>query len=213
MPDRIDEETDPTLTLLAGPNGAGKSSFTEFFIEKGIIECPVVHIDELQIDESMIPHDPMRYERERGKALDKIFRQLCQDAVKERRDFSFECNLRDDQLKNVKLFDEERYKINLIFLWLNDISISHRRVQKRAANNGHSVGKDSIKTNYYKGLKNLDEHFRDWNSIYIFDNSTDFETDLPIIFFISQGDVHLLSKKYDKEYLKAKFPNIMKEYL
>ena len=212
MPDRIDEETDPTLTLLAGPNGAGKSSFTKFFRENGLIECPVVNIDALEIDESMLPYDPMRYFIERRKALHKIFRLLCEDAVKDRRDFSFECNLRYDQLINIDLFDEGRYKINLIFLWLNDVSISHKRVQKRVANNGHYVGKDSIERNYCEGLKNLDQHFRDWDSIYIFDNSTDFGTDLPIIFFISQGDVYLLSKKYDKEYLKAKFPNIMEEY-
>jgi len=43
-------------------------------------------------------------------------------------------------VKYVGLFEEAGYEINLVFLWLNDLSKSFKRVEKRVAEGGHQVG-------------------------------------------------------------------------
>ena len=83
----------PTLTVLAGPNGAGKSYFSDYFVQINLISTQPVNIDalEAQIDKSRIPNDPLRYGIEVIKAIDKVFQSLCQNAILNNKDFSFEC--------------------------------------------------------------------------------------------------------------------------
>jgi predicted ABC-type ATPase len=106
----------PVLTVLAGPNGAGKSYFSGFFLETGWITTQPVNIDALEsyVDPSRIPNDPMRYERCLEEQVNKIFNELCHEAILNERNFSFESNLRLDQLGCVNFFDRANYEINLI---------------------------------------------------------------------------------------------------
>ena len=87
-----------TLTLIAGPNGAGKTSFADYFVEQGLLKVPPVDMDGLEkfINWDKIPDDPLRYERERRKEIDRIFCEICDNAIEKRLDFAFECNLREE---------------------------------------------------------------------------------------------------------------------
>lgn len=207
----------PRITVVAGPNGAGKSSFQSLLTQSHLVECSIVNLDALDIKEDTLPEDPLRYAAEIAKRTDKVFKELCEDAIKNKQDFAFECNLRKEQVKYVGLFENAGYEINLIFLWLDDISKSFERVEKRVAEGGHQVGKISIESNYTESLKNLDEYFNSWDNVYIIDNSLDHENTaedygLPLIIYIKSGVVTYISDKCTPDILHRDFPNILAAY-
>ncbi len=163
------------LTILAGPNGAGKSTCTEYFLKQNILPSAPVNLDDLKklIDPSQLPDDILRFQREEDKKLDELFRELYMKKIASEVDFSYECNLREDQLKPIPYFEKAGYSINLIYLSLNDIKQSENRVAERVLQGGHNISKSSIKENFEEGLKVLDLTFQDWNSVLIIDNSSD----------------------------------------
>lgn len=205
----------PIVTVIAGPNGAGKTSLQSLLRQASLVNCNVLNIDALAIDLDTMPNDPLRYPIELAKRTDKKFKQLCEKAIEERIDFAFECNLREEQVKYLSLFDEVGYEINLVYLWLDKIEISFNRVNYRVSKGGHYVGKESIIRNYNEGLKNLDKYFDNWNNVYVIDNSMDItelneKANLPLILYIHNGKVLYLSNEISEETLESNFPTIFK---
>lgn len=207
----------PTVTVIAGPNGAGKTSLQSLLRQVNLINCNVVNIDALTIDLSTIPEDPLRYTQQLAKRTDKKFKELCEYAIQQRNDFAFECNLREEQVKYLRLFDKAGYEINLIYFWLNDIQISYNRVKSRVLKGGHFVGKESIEINFNEGLKNLDECYDGWHNVYVLDNSKDSElllekAKLILVMYIMNGQVLYLSNSISQDVLSKNFPNILRAY-
>ena len=205
----------PIVTVIAGPNGAGKTSLQSLLRQVSLVNCNVLNIDALAIDLDTIPNDPLRYPIELAKRTDKKFKELCERAILERIDFAFECNLREEQVKYLSLFDEAGYEINLVYLWLDKIEISFNRVNYRVSKGGHYVGKDSIIRNYNEGLKNLDKYFDNWNNVYVIDNSMDItelneKANLPLILYIHEGNILYVSNEISEETLESNFPTIFK---
>ena|GEM_PF-3192043 len=176
----------------------------------------LVNIDALadSIDENKLPNDVLRYGKVRSQELDRIFTERCQEAINSVEDFSYECNLRIDQLKNVELFDNAGYELVLIYIWLDNVDISKRRVAKRVANGGHLVGEKSICENYTVGLENLNLSFLDWNELYIFDNSVDFQNSnetegFPLLLHAKNKKIQYCSDLiFQKENIESKLPEI-----
>jgi predicted ABC-type ATPase len=205
----------PIVTVIAGPNGAGKTSLQSLLRQASLVNCNVLNIDALAIDLDTIPNDPLRYPIELAKRTDKKFKELCERAILERIDFAFECNLREEQVKYLSLFDEAGYEINLVYLWLDKIEISFNRVNYRVSKGGHYVGKESIIRNYNEGLKNLDKYFDNWNNVYVIDNSMDItelneKANLPLILYIHEGNILYVSNEISEEILESNFPTIFK---
>jgi len=207
-----------TLTLIAGPNGAGKTSLSSYFEKENLFKVKPVDIDGLDklINEDKIPNDMLRYEKERRKEIHRIFCEMCDNAIKKGLDFAYECNLRKDQIESVGLFEEAGYKLNLVYMWLDNVELSEQRVQKRVKSGGHPVGKDSIHRNYEEGLENLDLTYEEWNELYVFDNSVDIDNnsnkDGTLLLFIKSGEVMYVSNQFiKKEGIKKKLPRIMKQ--
>jgi predicted ABC-type ATPase len=203
----------PIVTVIAGPNGAGKTSLQSLLRQASLVNCNVLNIDALAIDLDTIPNDPLRYPIELAKRTDKKFKELCERAILERIDFAFECNLREEQVKYLSLFDEAGYEINLVYLWLDKIEISFNRVNYRVSKGGHYVGKESIIRNYNEGLKNLDKYFDNWNNVYVIDNSMvitelNEKANLPLILYIHDGNILYVSNEISEETLESNFPSI-----
>lgn len=133
-------------------------------------------------------------------------------------DFAFECNLRADQVKYLGLFEDAGYEINLVYVWLNNVEISYRRVADRVSKGGHLVGKQSILANYKDGLANLDGYFDSWDNIHIIDNSLDFGSnekysdELSLIIYVHKGRAIFVSKSIENDVLLRDFPNIISSY-
>lgn len=155
----MDKVEKPCLTLLAGPNGAGKSSFSSYLGKIGLIFTKVINIDDLEemIDYDFVSYDPLRYQNEFYKQLDKVFQMLCKEAVRNKNDFAYECNFRKSQIQHVKFFDDADYKFRLIFFWIDSLDISEDRVRKRVSQGGHNVSKNMIMINFEEGVNNLNE--------------------------------------------------------
>lgn len=205
----------PVLTVLAGPNGAGKSYFSSFFLETGLISTQPVNIDALEsyVDTSRIPNDPMRYKRCLEEQISKIFNELCSEAISNNRDFSFESNLRLDQLSCINQFSKAHYQINLIYLYLDSIETSKRRVQIRISEGGHMVGNDSILENFTQGLRNLDDSVseNDWDHVSIIDNSKEIKGKgdvLTLLLEMHHTQVIRLSESFLTEGRKIQLPKI-----
>lgn len=93
----------PTVTVVAGPNGAGKSSLQSLLRQARLVNCNIVNIDALEIDVDTLPNDMLRYEYEKSRRTDQKFKELCEEAISNHKDFSFECNLREEQVKYLQL--------------------------------------------------------------------------------------------------------------
>lgn len=205
----------PVLTILAGPNGAGKSYFSGFFMETGWLSTQPVNIDALEsfVDLTLIPYDPLRYKKCLDLQIDSIFRELCNEAITKKKDFSFECNLRLDQLKYVCLFDQANYDINLIYMYLDSIEISKRRVQIRVNEGGQPVGEDSLHENFYQGLENLDDSILEnsWKHCYLVDNSKELKNKgevLRLLLEIENSKIVQVTDSFLSENRKKLLPKI-----
>ena len=207
------------ITVLAGPNGAGKSSIINLLQTTGLINCHVVNIDALKINANYLPNDPLRFQTELNKTIDRKFKELCEDAIANEHNFSFECNLRTEQVKYLSLFESANYEINLIFVWLDNIQLSFDRVEKRVKEGGHFIGKESIEENFNTSLKNLDNYLDSWNSITIIDNSKDIDVSnkkdfgLPLLAYIEKGKTLYISQNRDLQELKKNIPHIVQSYI
>lgn len=149
----------PTLTLLAGPNGAGKTTFIERFKKIGLLPPVVINLDNIpESVYSRLTGNVYNYENELRKHRHEFFNEQCRMAIEKEVNFAYECNLRKDQVQQVELFENAGYKLNLIYMYLQNIDISFQRVHKRIKQRGHKVPEDSIKSNFYEGLANLNKH-------------------------------------------------------
>ena len=206
------KKIDKIVTVIAGTNGAGKTSLQSMLRQAHLVNCNIVNIDAITINENLLPEDPLRYQKELNKQVDRKFRELCLEAIRNNVDFAFECNLRDNQIKYLSLFDEAGYKINLVYLWLYDVELSFERVEYRVAQGGHSVGKISIESNFYEGLRNLNDSFQDWDNLFIIDNSKDIHKNnienLPLVFYIVNGDIKYYNSNIDFNLIEKSFPEI-----
>ncbi len=199
----------PALTILAGPSGAGKTRFSEFLKHKNFLSTCPVNLDLLREEViNDLSYDSYLDESKIGRRLDKCFEKLCKEAISEGSDFSYECNLRKDQVKYVKLFEESGYQLNLIYLTLRSIELSKSRIEKREANEKFPrIQEESILKNFHEGLKNLDDFYQDFNQIVIIDNSVD--NSLPKVqVIISDGKVRLFNNKFPYEELSDYLPKI-----
>lgn len=207
----------PVLTILAGSNGAGKSYFSGFFLENGWIKTQPVNIDALEsyVNFDGIPNDPMRYEKTLKQQVDKVFNELCLEAIKNNKDFSFECNLRRDQLSCVSLFEDAGYLLNIIYIYLDSIEVSKKRVQIRISEGGHIVGDSSIFENFYQGIKNLDDTVSDfhWDRVYIVDNNKELKSKgdvLTLLLEMKKDKIIQISENFASDRRKELMPKICK---
>ncbi len=146
----------------------------------------------------------MRYEKAIRKETDKIFIELLQTAITNNEDFAFESNLREDQLSCLRYFEEANYEIDLVYLWLDSISLSKERVESRVIQGGHLVGNRSIQANFNEGLHNLDLSVSDnhWHHLYLIDNSTDVyevEDSMNLLLEMENGEILNLSEDFFSE--------------
>ena len=69
------ERKDKIVTVIAGPNGAGKTSLQSLLRQAHLVECNIVNIDAITIDENLLPNDPLRYQKELNRLVDKKYKK------------------------------------------------------------------------------------------------------------------------------------------
>jgi predicted ABC-type ATPase len=83
---------------------------------------------------------------------------------KQRIDFAFETTLAARSFARfLKQSQDNGYRINLFYIWLNNSDLAVYRVSRRVASGGHNIPEDVIRRRYQRGLLNFPDHLPAYN--------------------------------------------------
>lgn len=152
-------DSKPIVLVFAGPNGSGKSTITKGFDVIG----EYINADEIKKQRNCSDLEAAQFAT-----------ALREDAIKNRRDFTFETVLSSP--RNVELLKKAKsvgYRIEVVFVLTSDPQINISRVAQRVKNGGHDVPKDKIISRYHKSLDNISEMLKIADVMWVVDNSTE----------------------------------------
>lgn len=139
----------PTCWIIAGPNGAGKTTFALDFLP--IVGCQ--HF--INADAIAARLNPINPEVESFKAS-RIYLKEIKTAIEAGKDFGFETTLSGrSYLSLIKELKQRGWRIELIYLALPSVEMSHERVRERALAGGHDIPAKAIERRFTKSLCNL----------------------------------------------------------
>ena len=183
----------PQLLIVGGPNGAGKSTFSGRLSPVGAI---VMDIDVItaRVQAQLPPEVPIE---SIYFAVQSVFLDSVEEAIKKKQHFTIETNFRDNELmETISRFKQNGYHTKMIYMTLDGVEQSLARVKQRVSDGGHYVDEDSIRFNYTEGLKNLEYFSNRFDSLEILDASK------------KPGQINLLLKIKQQQlvYLSDKLP-------
>jgi predicted ABC-type ATPase len=158
----------PQLLIVGGPNGAGKSTFSGRLSTVGAV---VMDIDVITARvqarlPAEVPIESIYF------AVQSVFLDAVDEAIKKRQHFTIETNFRDNELMDmISRFKQNGYHTKMIYMTLDGVEQSLARVKQRVSDGGHYVDEDSIRFNYTEGLKNLEYFSNRFDSLEILDAS------------------------------------------
>jgi len=157
---------DKELYVVAGPNAAGKTSGVKGRIPENIpmINGDLIHFAMFHTHVS----SPASSEQAKDEAQKKI-----KDLVEKKASFGFETNLATtEDWKYLKDLQSLGYKVNVLFVSVNDTNTLQERIKLRVASGeAHYVDPNTVVNRYNNGLKLLDHYFNVPDNLQIIDNS------------------------------------------
>lgn len=138
----------PNLYIIAGCNGAGKTT-ASFTILPEVLNCyEFVNAD--SIAAGLSPLNPESVSFEAGRIMLTRIRHLLNEGV----DFAFETTLSTrSYVSLIKEAKAKKYRITLVYFWLNSVEFAIKRVALRVSGGGHNIPSEVIERRYYRGLK------------------------------------------------------------
>jgi predicted ABC-type ATPase len=183
----------PDLYIITGSNGAGKSTIGPEYLPLEIKEkCFVFDGDKLFMQHKKhLWEKGLRAHKEiRNIAIEFVrqqFEDLVDNAIQRRNDFVYEGHFTNENTWSIPVrFKSEGYSIHLIFLGLANKELSEQRVIDRSKEGGHYVDPDTIESNFFGNLLQLDRHFGIFHTIQIIDTS---ETKHEGLCFLQNGRI------------------------
>ena len=168
----------PEVIVFAGPNGSGKSTITKMAKTVG------VYINADDIKRSSLCTDL--------EAAQKA-EELREQAIKERKDFTFETVLSTDRNLNLlRRAKETGYFVRCIYVLTDSPLINVARVKIREVSGGHGVPEEKVISRYHKALSLIPQLVEVCDILHIYDN-----TDSPFRIFKKRKDVYF---KWENEY-------------
>lgn len=140
----------PTCWIIAGPNGAGKTTFALDYLPE-VVGCRLfVNADLIAAGLS-----PLSPEREQ-LAASRLYLAEIERCLEGREDFAFETTLSGrSYLRLIDRLIREGWHVELIYLALPNVQMSHVRVAERVAHGGHSIPAEAIERRFSRSLYNL----------------------------------------------------------
>lgn len=140
----------PLCWIIAGPNGAGKTTFALDYLPE-VARCQqFVNADLIAAGLS-----PLNPEREQLVAS-RLFLAEIERCIQAREDFAFETTLSGrGYLRLVDRLKREGWRVELIYLALPSVELSHVRVAERVAHGGHNIPAAAIERRFGRSLHNL----------------------------------------------------------
>ncbi len=151
----------PIVVAVAGSNGAGKTTF--YHAHLGGAGFRFVNADllarELGID---------------AYAAARLANNIRRELVKMGESFIFETVFSDpagEKVEFLKMAAAEGYTVVLLFIAIDDVSMSDERVAMRVTHGGHDVPFDKLKERFPRTLLNLKRAIEELPHVLVFDNS------------------------------------------
>lgn len=157
--------TTPQLWVIAGPNGAGKSTLVSDRLQGRL---PFVNPDEIARRISPTDFDnPQNVIRAgRQAVLDR------RQHLEARRSFAVETTLTGrSALDLIGQAKERGYKVNLVFVGLDDVALSQARVATRVRGGGHNVPAADLLRRFSRSMENLQRASGQVDRLWVLDNS------------------------------------------
>jgi predicted ABC-type ATPase len=150
--------TKPLLVVVAGVNGAGKTTLTEHFIFRKI------HI----VNPDIIAKTRSCSIIEAGRMAIAERKEL----LLKKKDFAIETTLTGNgELAFMQDAKKQGYLTKLVYVGVDEMSLSHTRVGCRVSIGGHSVPHEDILRRYDRSLDNLPKAVEVADKAYIIDNT------------------------------------------
>jgi len=188
----------PSLWIFAGPNGAGKSTLVRQY--KVDSRIPIVNPDDIanEIDIKQGSHS-LTVQVKAGRIAVERRAQLFAKGLT----FGIETTLSGrSELKLMRAAKERGYKVNLIYVGLDNADQSNSRVIARVRRGGHDVPERDIYRRFGQSLANLADAIRISDRVRILDNSNERKS---LILKIDRGRTRIVSRTMP-EWAKAAIP-------
>jgi predicted ABC-type ATPase len=143
-------DKNPQVIIIAGPNGAGKTTLAPFLLrdELGILE----YVNADPIAQGLSGFAPASVGFEAGRIMLTRLKELAN----EKRTFAFETTLAGKSyVRWLNSLREQRYVVQLMFVWLRTAELAIQRVRARVRFGGHAVDEDVIRRRHAAGLRNF----------------------------------------------------------
>jgi len=141
---------DKHMYIIGGCNGAGKTTASMTILPE-MLQCKeFINADE--IAKGLSPFQPEGVTFEAGR----IMLERIDELLEKGRDFAFETTLAAKTYRSrIALAKSKRYRVTLLFFWLQDVSLAKERVKERVSEGGHGIPEHIIERRYARGIKNL----------------------------------------------------------
>ena len=158
----------PILTVIAGCNGSGKSTFSSavtfdtppsFDYDKEYLKFYLAEFDSDVRD--VVAHNKTRF----------LLEEQIGRSIQNRKNFAYETNFNSTPLYWPEKFKAANYHLRLFYFCLNSIEEAKRRVRIRVENGGHFVSEREIELRYRLGFENLNNHWKYFDQIFLFETS------------------------------------------
>ncbi|HMQ97736.1 MAG TPA: zeta toxin family protein [Ignavibacteria bacterium] len=179
----------PTIYVIAGCNGAGKSTAANVILPQFLNCKEFVNAD--SIAAGLSPFQPETVSFQAGRIMLSRIKEL----ISEGSTFAFETTLTTKSYLNIiKEAKAKRYKIVLLYFWLNSVELALARIADRVKKGGHNIPKDVVIRRYERSLHNLLNMFMPiCDKWYIEDNSSEIYSE------IAKGRMSNSTRIYDNE--------------
>jgi predicted ABC-type ATPase len=157
----------PRCLIIAGPNGAGKTTFARSFLPHEAVRN-FVNAD--LIAAGLSPLEPARGMLAAGRLVLSELDRLV--AAKE--DFAFESTLSGSTyLGRLREWKALGYRVEIIYLKLDNVALSLKRVAERVRTGGHAVAEADIRRRFPRSWQNFESHYQPLaDQSWVFDLST-----------------------------------------
>lgn len=157
---------DPLLVMLAGPNGAGKSTFFKHYLRSEGL--PFINADSIAAE--LGAGDPLAI----ATAATRLADRYRENLLEQKTSFVFETVFSDpvgDKVEFLRRAQNAGYRVALIFIGLDNATVSKARVIERVAKGGHDVPDDKLQSRFPRSLTNLARALQTVDLAMLFDNS------------------------------------------
>ena len=163
-------EVRPLLHIIAGPNGVGKSTFSARYVPTLDHPVDLVNPDDLGqgAPDQNHPKGPVSIARDVVTKINRLFA--------DRNSFVLETTLSGMmQLRLAQRAIEQGWEVKVVFICVDSIELSTKRIQSRVDAGGHDVPESAVRRRFSRSICNLYKLVGVAHAIAIYDNSqTDF---------------------------------------